>query len=248
VVGVPCALVGAGIGRFIARRAGESVQKRFSLYGAVLPICAGIYLLGVIVVMAAFGLATDRDFGFGDGFDIPLSNGYHWSATDLTEVATISNKYSVVFENVLSLQQHGDWLAGSYLSTLDRMKFDMAWKPDHWFLFNTKTQERLNASDEAGLANIAKAHQFALELEPSADFYAHYRYHWYDAAFAIFLFIPGLILLVCCWKRGKQLLQADTYASGGGSGGRRFRRWGFGRRWGVGVRGYGRWLVARRGR
>jgi hypothetical protein len=168
--------------------------------------------------MAGFGSATDRDFGFGDGFDIPLSNGYHWSAIDITEVATISSKYSVVFENVLSLQQHGDWLAGSYLSTLDRTKFDMPWKPDHWFLFNTRTHEYLNASDEEDLANLAKAHHFALELEPSANFYTHHRYRWYDAAFAMLLFIPGLIVIIRCWQRGKQMLKADTNTSGGGSG------------------------------
>jgi hypothetical protein len=231
VVVLPCMLICAASGRYLARHAKRKVRKKFTRAGAIIPVLGGLYLVAFIVLMAIFGSATGRDFGFGDGFDIPLNNGYHWSAIDITEVAavydlndsrvagslgsySIPSGYPTAFYNVLSLQQHGDWLAGSFLLTLDRSKFDMNWKPDHWFLFNTKTHERIDAQDQASLKTIAAEHGFSLHLESSPDFYSHHRYGWYDGIAALLLFMPGVFAVAWIYKKARYLLRETQENAG----------------------------------
>ena len=226
VVALPGMAVGAAIGRRLARHAPQEIRRKFSRAGAIIPVIGGLYLVCFIVAMAAFGLASGRDFGFGDGFDLPLNNGYHWSAIDITEVAavydlndrkvagglgsySIPSGYRNAFDNILSLQQHGDWLAGSFLSNLNHSQFDMNWKPDHWFLFNTKTHERIDARDEAGLKTVAAEHGFAIRLESSPDFYSHHRYRWYDFGFALLLLAPAVFALIWLYRKARHLLHEE---------------------------------------
>jgi hypothetical protein len=217
LVAVPSTIVFMLIGRYLSRKAPRPLQRRFMIYGALLPILAGAYAILLIIAMAIFGAATGRDIGFGDGFDLPLDNEYHWSAIDITEVATITARGSDVFDNVLALQQHGDWLALATLPGLDHTKFDIdpsAYKPDHWFLFNTAHQQRIEAPTESALATAAQQHGFALHLEPSADFYAHHRYRWYDFVVAFSLCLPALAFIIWIYREARQLLRESQNPTG----------------------------------
>jgi hypothetical protein len=228
VVALPCIAIGVGMGWWISRRSTQGVRRRFIMAGALLPLAGGCYVIGCIIALAIFGLATGRDFGFGDGFDVPLHNGYHWSAIDEPISACVypgsagdmSDKCggSIVkpnaFMDVLALQEQGDWLAGAYDSREEHFLYREQQRADRWFFFNTKTRERYETKDEASLARYASQHGFALQLESSSEFYGHHRYHWYDAVFALLLLVPPVFALLWLFKRARQLLRESAGTTG----------------------------------
>jgi hypothetical protein len=226
IVCPPLAAIGVFAGGRIARHESPHTRRTFRLVGAALPFCAGAYLLAWIVGMAIFGVGTGRDFGFGDGFDIPLHDGYRWSAIDepisacvyqdntdgMSRACGLQNHNPNAFVDVLSTQEHGDWIAGGYDSDEKRFIYPEQQRADRWFLFNTKTHERFNADNAANLALLTAQHGFLLHLESSSAFYAHHRYRWYDELVALLLLLPGILMVVWLYKKARLLLResADT--------------------------------------
>jgi hypothetical protein len=225
---LPCMLAGRLLGRFFARHYRRRVRRRFGRFGALIPAGTAIYVLLWIIAMALFGAATGR--GFGDDLEIPLNNGFQWSAPDTPGVASVFDKKdrnvsrgqglnsipgsdSTTFDNVLSLQQSGDWLAGSYLEGLDPTLDNPHWKPDHWFLFNTRTHQRFDAGSEVELQQIAAQRGVVLHLESSPNFYDDYRYRWYDIAVSSLLCLPGILMLFWIYKKARQLLRNEREAA-----------------------------------
>jgi hypothetical protein len=208
---IPAAGVGAFMGRRLSLRA-PNLRRRFTIAGALLPFGAAAYVVFCVVAMAILGLSTGRDFGFGDGFDLPLHNGYRWSAIDEPVAACIyhgepdeftncGNDQRDSFYEVLSLQEDGDWLAGSFDGRSYNSFPPATRQPDHWFLFNTRTHERQDASSEADLRVRAAQHGITLQLQSSSDFYSTHRYRWYDAMFVLLLLILGAVLALLVYKR-----------------------------------------------
>lgn len=226
VLTVPAIFVCAGIGYFIARRAGNRVRRAFVIVGGLLPIAGAMYVTFCIVFMAVVGLATGRDVGFGDGFDLPLHNHYHWSAIDTTvsaEVYDVQDKVATdgngdthiepddknAFSNVLKFQEEGDWIAGAYGSHDNR--FDDPSSPnvaDHWFLFNTRTHQRFDAKNEEELKSDALAKGVSLHLQSSDTFYSSRRLGWIDLLAGLSLLIPPGALVIYLWKKGRAVLRS----------------------------------------
>ena len=225
VLTVPAVFVCAGIGYFTARRAGNRVRRRFLIIGGLLPFAGTIYVTFCIVFMAIVGLVTGRDVGFGDGFDLPLHNHYHWSAIDTTdsaEVYDVQDKTATdgngdthiepddknAFSNVRKFQEEGDWIAGAYMS---QESFDSPGSqdvPDHWFLFNTRTHERIDARNEDELRNDASAKGIMLRLQASDAFYSSHRLSWIDLSAGLLLLIPPVAFACYLWKKGRAMLRS----------------------------------------
>lgn len=228
IVGLPLAALGALLGAQMAKGTPPSTKRLFKLTGAALPLCAGAYLLVWIVFMAILGLATGRDFGFGDGFDLPLHNGYHWSAideplsaciykgdmSDMSAACGLPNRNQGTFVDVLAIQEKENWIAGAYDSNEKHFLYQDQQRADRWFLFNTKTDERIDAGNEPDLKQIASQHGLTLHLESSEKFYGHRRYRWYDALVGLLLFVPALIALVWLYKKARRLLRETAETTG----------------------------------
>jgi hypothetical protein len=220
---VPAALGCAWVAGRIARRCDQRTRRIFRLAGAAFPFLAGGYLLAFVVAMGLFGVATGRDMGFGDGFELRLPNSYHFSAIDTPESACVyrdkRDEFTACgsgpgsFYQVLALQQDGDWLAGAFDGTTDAHPFPDQQKADHWFLFNTRTGERVDANSEADLRTKAAARGVKLALVPAATFYSDHRFHAYDLLVALLLLAPGV--LICLWliKRAKMMLHREPGAA-----------------------------------
>ena len=155
--------------------------------------------------------------GFGDGFELKLHNGYHFSAIDTPESACVyrdnHDEFSTCgngpgsFYQILALQEYGDWLAGAFDGTTDVHPFADQQKADHWFLFNTRTGERVDASSEADLRAKAAAQGVQLALMPSADFYGAHRFHAYDVLVALLLLTPGVLACLWLFKKARHMLR-----------------------------------------
>lgn len=230
VVSVPLMALAAWIGNRIARRSSAHTKKVFRLGGMLLPPVAGVYLLGCLVVMAMFGEFTGRDSGFGDDFELPLRNGYQWTAIDEPAAACVYRGSSAdigyycklpntnrdVFVDVLALQQHEDWLAGAFDGDVSHFLNPEKQQSDHWFLFNSKTQERFDAQNEAALARLTAQHGFVLKLDSSSDFYSQHRYRWTDALVVFLLIAPAIAVTFWLRRKARKLLQKDAEAAGPG--------------------------------
>lgn len=226
IVALPCVLFGAWLAKRVSRRSSEEVRREFVRAGVLIPIGGVSYGIGCIVAIGIFGTLTGRDLGFGDSYGIPLNNGYHWSAIDegisgcvfpeAAEDASSScglpNLSRTRFVDVLSFQESGDWLAGSFDSDESHFLYPDQQRSDHWFLFNTKTHERYDAPNEAVLARLSVQHGFTLKLESAINFYDHHRYRWYDGAFALLLLAPGLLILLRLYARARRLLKKSAAA------------------------------------
>jgi len=220
---LPAAGLGAIAGRYVSRRH-PNLKRRFMIAGGLVPIGAGAYVIACIVVMALFGLSTGRDFGFGDDFDLPLQNGYHWSAIDEPVSACVypgtsedtsyscrlPNTSPTRFMDVLSLQQHGDWLAGSYDSRESHFLYPEQQRSDRWFLFNTKTHEHYDAPNDQALAKLTSEHGFALKLESSSDFYNNRRYRLPDAGMLLLLMAPIVVTGFWLYRKARRLMREAT--------------------------------------
>jgi len=175
--------------------------------------------------MAMVGLATGRDVGFGDGFDLPLDNHYHWSAIDDTDFAMIydvrdksaSDGDSIhiesddrdAFDNVVELQEEGDWLAGAYVSEDESKRLPGKKVPDCWFLFNTRTHQRLDAKSEDDLRADAAQQGIQLHMQSSDNFYSSHRFGWKDVVVVLMLLLPPPVGLFLLWKAARRALQTD---------------------------------------
>jgi len=224
VLAVPGMLVCGSIGYFLTRRRSASVRRSFVIGGALLPLAGAAYAVFGIIVMAVAGLIGGGDVGFGDGYDVPLRNHYHWSAIDEPTVAEVYDTGDRdatdngdthiepddrnAFSNVLQFQQDGDWLAGSYDS--DQAQLDSRkMKSDRWFLFNTRTHERVDVSSEDELRRAAAANGVPLRLQSSEDFYASHHLTWTDGVVASLLLAGAVLALAFLWRAGKRRLAAD---------------------------------------
>jgi hypothetical protein len=223
---VPAVAICAGLGYFFVRKSRKKIKGIVVLTACVLPVVSGIYLVGCIIVMAIVGLASGRDVGFGDGFDLPLHNHYHWSAIDETDSAEVYDQEDRratdggdthieeddrnAFANVLELQEEGDWLAGAYGSHDSRFDNPPGNQvPDHWFLFNTRTHQRVDAKSETELQADAVAKGFHLHMQSSGAFYSSHRLTPIDAIAAIILLIPPAGGIFFLWKRMRKLIRED---------------------------------------
>jgi len=214
---VPAGAVGAWIGGRIARKTDKKTKHTFRIAGIVLPFLAGGYLLAWVAGMSAFGIATGRDFGFGDGFEIPLHNGYHWSAIDEPTAACVyvnKDEFSACGSDQRNSFYEVDWLAGSFDGRSYESFPPEDRQPDHWFLFNTRTHERVDAISEAELRQKAAQHGVALSLQSSADFYGSHRYHWYDFAIGLMLLLPGIAVMIWLYRKTRRMLREAAMQTG----------------------------------
>lgn len=227
VLMVPAMALCGGVGYFVSRKRSKSVKRRVLITAVALSILGCVYLVGCIIVMAVVGLCTGRDVGFGDGFDLPLHNHYHWSAIDTTESADvydlrdrratdgegdthIENDNREAFANVLEFQEEGDWLAGAYAShdsRFDNPRGKLV--PDHWFLFNTRTRQRVDADSETQLQAAAVAQGFQLHLQSSDAFYSSHRFNLIDVCVALLLLVLPVIGLYFIWAWMRKLFAED---------------------------------------
>ncbi|MCE0523775.1 MAG: hypothetical protein LV480_12785 [Methylacidiphilales bacterium] len=232
VLVVPAIAICAGLGYFLVRKSSRRIRRIIVLTACVLPVVGCIYLVGCIIIMAIVGLATGRDVGFGDGFDIPLHNHYRWSAIDTTDSAEVYDREDRratdgqggthieednrnAFANVLELQEEGDWLAGAYGSHDSRFDNPSGKQvADHWFLFNTRTHQRVDASSETELQAAATAQGLHLHMQSSDAFYSSHRLTWIDGIAVIILLIPPVGGIIFLWKRTRKLIREDRNTSG----------------------------------
>jgi hypothetical protein len=224
---VPAMVLCGGVGYFLSRNRSKRVKRIVVVAAVGIPVLGCAYLVGCIIVMAVVGLATGRDVGFGDGFDLPLHNHYHWSAIDTTESANvydlrdrratdgegdthIESDNREAFANVLEFQEEGDWLAGTYASHDSRFD-DPRGKlvPDHWFLFNTRTHQRIDADSETQLQAAAVAQRFQLHLQSSDAFYSSHRFKLVDGCVAMLLLFLPVVGLYFLWAWMKRLFAED---------------------------------------
>jgi hypothetical protein len=222
---LPGMAVGGWIGSRLSRGAAPEVRRRALRWGALLPLLGAAYLICFIVAMAAFGVTTHRDFGFGDGFLVPLHHGYELEAIDVPDSAFIYSRDGGSvnlsrFSNVLSLQQEGDWLAGAY-GTHDssfNATGDRKQVADRWFLFNTRTTEQVDAASEDALRKVAKSRGVKLALVSSEQFYDSQRFRWYDFLVGLLLWVPAAIAALYLYKAVRRMRReiassGSSYAS-----------------------------------
>jgi hypothetical protein len=225
---VPAVLVGGCIGYWLSRKSGSSIKRRFILGGILLPIIGAMYAVGCLIVLAAIGLATGRDVGFGDGFDVPLHNHYHWMAIDEPDSADVYDTRDVratdgsgdvhvepenrdAFANVLELQEEGDWLAGAFGTHNARFNQPRgAQVADRWFLFNTRTHERIDAGSEEQLRQAAAAKGFVLRLQSSERFYSSRRWSSVDGVVLLVLSAFPVLVIGWLWREARRLLRNAT--------------------------------------
>ena len=144
----------------------------------------------------------------GDSFEVPLPNGYQWLAIDMTDRAAIVSPGSgSVFDDVVQMQQHGDWLAGAYDSRPDHYGLPDDVVPDHWFLFNTRDHRIVVAASVQELAELARQQGFTLRPEPSSQFYGERRWRWHDVAIGLTLMMPGAAALLVLYRKAKASLR-----------------------------------------
>ena len=221
---VPATALCAGIGYFLARKSSRKIKRTVILTACSLPMTGCVYLIGCIIIIGIVGLASGRDVGFG-GFEIPLHNHYHWSAIDTPESADIYDQNDQratdgkgnffvdqtdrnAFANVLELQEEGNWLAGAYGSHDSRFDNPPGKQvPDHWFLFNTRTHQRVDARSEADLQAAATSQRLHFHMQSSDAFYSTHRYTWVDGIAVILLLIPPVSGIIFLWKRIRKLLR-----------------------------------------
>jgi hypothetical protein len=161
------------------------------------------------------------DLGFGDRFDLPLHNGYHFTAQDTTTDAVIydfdrtnDGSWDSIGDgpdtvwNVRQLQEHGDWLAG-YCSANGAFILNGNGGTG-WFLFNTRTGDRVDVASEDALRADATAKGFSLQLQSTSDFY-------FDRSFSVVdvLKLLAEVLLpfgvgVLWWRLTRWFLRRDS--------------------------------------
>jgi hypothetical protein len=154
--------------------------------GILLPVIWVLSVIDFFFIVAIAGVTFGEDFGFTDRFDVPLHNNYQWTAMDSTDSALIYNLagtdggvLSLIPDthepswNVLEIQEQGDWLANGLWSNPSQ---DAA--PDGWFLFNTRTHQRIDARSEQELQVDAAEKGFRLNLQSCHDFYLRHHFSW----------------------------------------------------------------------
>jgi hypothetical protein len=142
----------------------------------------------------------NRDVGIGDGFDVPLPNGYELSFIDTVERGYLwdlrgrslwNADFSLpsTISDVVELQ-----LAEGYmLGTRGPSQFEPERKPASYFLFDTKTHTKTDFESKAGLNEAAAAVGVKLALEPAADLYYRYRPSWFDLFAFAALVVPPMV-------------------------------------------------------
>lgn len=203
------------LARFVGRSLSEKQRRKLFIGFTLLPIVGVIYIAIFFIAMAVWGTVTHRDFGFGDGFTLPLNNQYQFDAIDIPDYAYIYQRSSDInhslFSGVIELQQNGDWLAGSIAKEDPfNISTERKWTPASWFLFNTRSGEKLEFTSESDLKAAASAHGFELKLQSSEVFYDTYRYKWYDAVVAFLLWLPALIAAVVGFFLTRKWIRAKT--------------------------------------
>jgi hypothetical protein len=222
---LPASVAGLALGWIITSRKSRRTRWLFRAGGLLLPIIGAIYLIGSILAMVLFGQLTDRDIGFGDQFTVPLRNHYEWNAInepdsaciyDTRDRRAIGSEGNVhvesgdreAFSNVVQLQQRGDWLLGAYAK--DPPPNDTAPIADHWFLFNTKSHERVDVASEQELRSVAISHGLQLDLQASESFYANQRWNWRDGVALLILVAIPLVGLAVLLLKARKIWCGDT--------------------------------------
>lgn len=216
---VPLVLTGLGVAAALSRGQYSGLRRRLLLGGALLPVLGCGYIAFCILAMAGFGLLTNRDVGFGDGYELPLHNGYRIVAIDTLDSAYVgpasmfaSGVFGLregqrdAFGEVVALQEEGDWIALGW----DGRPFDAAdafRKPiaDRWALFNTRTKARVDVTSEIQLQSQLARRGMHPQLQTTEQFYNHRRYRWYDALALVALAVPPLVVLVLTLKTVKRM-------------------------------------------
>lgn len=225
---IPVVLIGLVMGWFLSRGAYRKLRRPFLIAGGVSPVLAAGYVLFCIVALAAFGLLTHRDFGFGDGFEIPLHNGYQFSAIDIPDIATlyrrgsslisdgssdqISRSHGPVVDNVFALQQSGDWIYGARGTSNPRFG-DNKRVPERWFLLNTRTLKLQEVDSNAKFQGLINATGLSTSLQDAEVFYGTNRYRWYDWLALLLLAVPPLLAMWLIYKTVKRMRHWATSAS-----------------------------------
>ncbi len=199
----------------LSTRAPMHVQAKFLRAATLLPSVCAVYLLIAALSFGIYGTVTGRDLGFGDDMELPLQNGYRWLAVDLPTLASIRNRSQVTaVDDVVSLQQSGDWLAGATSKNSDWRPQSGGTRPDAFFLLNTKSGQLLELSTSTQLSELTAQHGFALHLQPSSDFYNAHRYGWRDALALFLILAPGLIAIAWLYRKARRLLRSSAANTG----------------------------------
>jgi hypothetical protein len=220
---LPAILIGAGIGWAMARKNTRRAKWVYSVNGGLVPFFIGLCAFDVCFFLGTLGGAAGWDLGFGDRFDLPLRNGYHFTAQDTTTDAvvykfewtndgswdSIGNGPDTVW-NVRQLQEHGDWLAGYYS---DSGSFILNGNGGtDWFLLNTRTGDRVDPASEDALRADAAAKGFALQLQPTSDFYFDRSFGVVDVLKMLAEVLLPLAVVVFWWKLSRWFLRRSVVA------------------------------------
>lgn len=194
-------LIGGTAGYLLSRKKSKRAKKVFILSGCFAPVIFALCLIDLFFILALVGDSTGTDLGFSDRFDLPLHNGYHWTGvdspgcgviykfagTDEGYLGSIPNNRET-FSNVREMQEEGDWIAGYYDSNGNLSSSNES--GPGWFLFNTRTHQRIDAKNEEELRVDAAANGIQLHLQSNRHFYINRYFTW-----LVVLKIVGLLLL-----------------------------------------------------
>ncbi len=200
-------LVLGALGFLIAIKKSKRVKIVAVAGGVLIPVVLMLGVIDLFFILGTAGEAFGRDFGFNDRFDVPLHNDYHWTSVDSPDNGIVYNIVGTddgymgsiphnqeTFWNVLEVQEQGDWVAGSLWGNSSEPI------PENWFLFNTRTHQRIDAKNEEELRVATAGKGIQLHLQPCREFYLSRQSRWIAVLQITLLVILPFVGLGLLWK------------------------------------------------
>jgi hypothetical protein len=178
---------------FAIQKIRNRVQRRWILLFAVAPFVGGVYLF---VSFILYGIWCEgfrgRDFGIGDGFYFPITNGYTFNAID-----TFDNPW---LETPSRSQLHHDFEAIDAVPPLIFIKQGS----NQFFIVDTASGSETAFPTEAEMTTSARAHGAIVHFQSPDEFYRKWRFTTLDLLAALLIYPPPvlvfLVLVFLFWR------------------------------------------------
>ncbi|MCX6608469.1 MAG: hypothetical protein NTV52_33445 [Acidobacteria bacterium] len=193
----------AGAAALVTRRVPEGRRKVIIAAAAFPFVCLGWGATLFVLQGIVNEVVLQRDFGLGDTWHAPVSNGYQILMIDDTDQGWVYNTRTQSGSRVVAQEDSAEGVRKaqvampSILGATDSQAFERpdgaGSRVDGYFILDTRIGKQRRFQEQAHFETAARAMGIDLKLQPSYAVYSQFRFGWFDGLIVLLLVVAPLV-------------------------------------------------------